>query len=439
VRERIRTILTLSLPIVGGMVSQNVLNLVDTAMVGDMGDAALAAVGAGSFANFMCVALVMGLSSGVQAMSARRLGEGKMREVALPLNGGLMLAILVGLPLCGLTWWLTPRLFPTLAPEPQVAEIGAGYLQARLLALVAVGMNFAFRGHWNGVNRSVVYLRTLVVMHGVNIALNWLLIYGNLGAPQLGAVGAGVASAVSTWVGTAMYLVQGLALARDQGFASGLPDRETLRTMLRLSLPASLQQFLFAAGWVALFAILGRMGTQTGAAANVLVQLMLISILPGLAMGMAAASLVSQALGRKDPADAKAWGWDVAKVAVAVMGLLGLFMAAFPDLLLAPFLDTPETAELARAPLRLFGLSVALDGVGLVLMNALFGAGASRQVAAVSITLQWGLFLPLAWFLGPHLGLGLMAIWAAQIGYRLLQAGVFAWIWQRGRWATIEV
>ncbi|MCP4804552.1 MAG: MATE family efflux transporter [Proteobacteria bacterium] len=421
------------------MVSQNVLNLVDTAMVGDMGDDALAAVGAASFANFMCVAFVMGLSSGVQAMAARRLGERRAAELAVPLNGGLLAAIALSIPLSAFFLWVAPYAFPFIAPDDNVSAVGVPYLQARLCAMVAVGMNFAFRGYWNGVNRSPIYLRTLVAMHIVNIGLNYGLIYGNLGLPEYGAVGAGIASAIATWFGTGLYIAQALGLARDGGFLRGLPDAATMKTMLRLSLPSGIQQFLFAAGWVALFAIITRMSTQDGAAAAVLVNVMLVALLPGLGLGITGASLAGQALGRKDVADAKRWGWDVVKVAIVVMGVLGLAMTTVPDVFLSPFLETPETLDTARNPLRIFGLFIALDGVGLVLMNALPGAGDARRVAITATALQWGLFLPVAALVGPVLGLGLTAIWIAQIGYRLLQPGILAAFWQRGKWVRIEV
>ena len=84
----------------GGMMSQNVLNLVDIGMVGHLGDTALAATGIGSFTNYLFIAFIIGLSAGVQALAARRLGEERTSETAVPLNGGLILAVLIGLPLC---------------------------------------------------------------------------------------------------------------------------------------------------------------------------------------------------------------------------------------------------------------------------------------------------------------------------------------------------
>jgi putative MATE family efflux protein len=307
-------------------------------------------------------------------------------------------------------------------------------------------MNFAFRGYWNGVNLSRLYLRTLIVMHTVNIFLNWVLIFGHLGAPALGAAGAGISNTISMYVGTITYFSLGLRHARGAGFLRGLPGREVYRTIARLAAPTGVQQFMFASGYTALFWILGHIGmhdtvhsTAEVAAANALVNVTLVAVLPGIGLGITAASLVGQALGRRDPDDAYRWGWDVVRVGVVVMGALGLPMLLVPDAILWPFLHDPETLELARAPLRLVGASIAIDAVGMVLMNALLGAGASRLSLVVSVTTQWIVFLPIAFLIGPVLGYGLFWIWLAQVGYRALSAAAFAMIWRRKSWISIQV
>lgn len=438
-RARTRTILTLALPIIGGMVSQNVLNLVDTAMVGVLGDEALAAVGIASFGNFMAMAFITGMGAGVQAMSARRMGEGRTDEMALPLNGGLLLAGLLAVPWSGLLAWLAPDLFPLLNTDPAVIAEGVPYLQARLLGMTAIGMNFAFRGYWNGVNLSRLYLGTLVVMHAANLFLNWVLIFGHLGAPAMGATGAGIASAISTYVGTATYVVLGLRHARAAGFLRALPSVDQLRLLLRLSVPAGAQQLFLASGYTVFFRIVGAVGTAELAAANVVLNVMLVGLLPGIGLGLAANSLVSQALGRGDAEDAERWGWDVVRVALVVMVLLGLPMIAAPELVLRIFLHDPDTLAMAAPALRLTGAMLALDAVGMVLLNGLQGAGATRTAAAVAIVFQWGVGLPMAFVFGPMLGLDLVWIWASQGVYRGGQALVYAWVWKRGEWAKVKV
>ncbi len=429
----------LALPIIGGMVSQNVLNLVDTAMVGQLGDAALAGVGLGSFVNFMAIAFITGMSSGVQATAARRKGEGRHGETAVALNGGLLLAAILAVPASALLIWQTPSFFPAIADDPEVARLGGDYLQYRLVAMLAVGMNFAFRGYWNAVDLSRLYLRTLLVMHVVNIALNYVLIFGHFGFPALGVVGAGIGTAVSTFVGTAMYFALGLRHARAGGFLHGLPSRSDLKGMIRLAAPAGLQQLLFATGMTVFMKMVGMVGVQELAATNVLTNLMLVALLPCIGFGLGAASLVGQALGRGDESDAHRWGWDVVKLAVVAMGALALPALVVPELLLAPFITNPETMALAVAPLRLIGATLGFEAVAMVLLNALLGAGASRSVMQVSVGLQWLVQLPLVYLVGPHLGLGLLAIYVAQGGVRVLQSFVFAAIWRRRRWAQIEV
>lgn len=437
--DRRKQILTLAMPIIGGMVSQNVLNLVDTAMVGVLGVAALAAVGMASFANFMASAFITGLSAGVQAIAARRLGEGREGETARPLNGGLLLAFVLAIPMSVILIAFSGEIFGLLVEDPEVVGLGVPYFQARLAAMLALGVNFAFRGYWNGVNMSKVYLRTLLVMHTSNIVLNWALIFGHFGLPALGVAGAGIGSAIATFIGSALYFIQGWKLARANGFLRGLPDRATMVSMLRLSVPTGIQQFFFAAGLTAFFWILGKVGTAELAASNVLVQLLLVAILPGLGSGMAAASLVGQALGRKEPVDAAAWGWDVAKLATLAVGLLALFGLFFPDLLLRPFLHDEQTLALARVPLRVLAATMSLDTFGTVLMNALLGAGDNLRVMTVTLVLQWIVFLPIAYVIGPVLGFGMTEVWLAFIGYRSLQAVAFVVIWRGGKWTDIQV
>ncbi len=438
-RRRTWTILALALPIIGGMVSQNVLNLVDTAMVGTLGPSALAAVGMGSFANFMAMAFIMGLSAGVQAISARRLGEGRSSETAAPLNAGLLIALAVGIPWSLLLFSFADRLFPLLVQDSEVVAIGVPYFQARLVGMTAIGMNFAFRGFWNGISESKRYLQTLVVMHVCNVILNWLLIFGHLGLPALGAAGAGIGTTISTYIGTAIYFGLALRHARPLGFLRSWADRSTVASMVRLSVPAGLQSFFFAAGMTAFFWIIGRIGTPELAASNVLVQLLLVAILPGVGFGLAAASLVGQALGRGDRDDAVRWGWDVSRLAMVLVGGGALVGLVFPDLLLGLFLHDEHTIALARFPLRLLGATMTIETLGSVLLNALLGAGASRLVMRVSIGMQWGLFLPVAYVLGPVLGMGLSAVWVAQVCYRSVQALVFARVWGGRTWIDLEV
>lgn len=438
-KARRTAIFIVALPIMGGMMSQNILNLVDIGMVGRLGDKALAATGIGSFSNYLAISFILGLSAGVQALAARRLGEGRTAETAIPLNGGLLLALLMGIPLCVILVVATPWAFGFLTTDPAVAELGTPYLQIRLLGMVAVGMNFSFRGYWSAVHLTGIYLRTIVLMHACNIFLNWVLIFGNLGAPELGVFGAGLATTISLYIGTAVYFWFGLRHARENGFLHGFPSRRTLAQQFRVSLPASLQQLFFSAGLVVLVWIVGRIGTAEVAAMNVLMTFYITAMLPALGVALAAATLVGNALGRGDPDDAARWGWDAAALTFVYGLALTVMLIPFADPILGVFLTNEDTRRLAWLPMVIWATVIGFDAVAMVLQNALIGAGDTARSMWVTLIAQWLFFLPAAWIVGPVLGFGLLGVWLVNGLYRVAQSVIFMRTWNGRRWVGIDL
>lgn len=438
-KERYKHIWAIALPIIGGMMSQNILNLVDAAMVGQLGTAQLAAVGLASFINFVAAAAFMGLSAGVQAMVSRRMGEGRSELAANPLNGAIVTILVVATPVAVGLILFAEHIVAWLNDDPEVVRYGTEYLQVRLAAIMFVGMNFCYRGYWSAIKRTGYYLRTLLIMHSLNIALNYALIFGNFGFPALGVMGAGLGTAISMAGGTLIYTYLALRHTRQFGFGLHLPSKETLLTVIRISIPSSAQQLFFALGFTTLFWIVGQVGTNELAAANVLTNITLVAILPCIAFGISSATLVGHALGKQDPDDAHRWAWETVRMAMLVVFFIGLPMLLVPELLLSVFLKDPAALALGITPLRLVGIGILIDALGLVLMNSLQGAGATKTTLAVSLLMQWFLFLPIAYLIGPVLGLGLTAIWLMQFVYRGLQAGIYVWLWNKKDWASIKL
>jgi putative MATE family efflux protein len=438
-KDRRATVWRIAVPIMGGMMSQNVLNLVDIGMVGRLGDSALAATGIGSFSNYLAISFIIGLSAGVQALAARRLGEGRDSETAIPLNGGLILALVIGIPLCVVLVLVTPFAFEFLTADPEVREQGIPYLQVRIASMMAVGMNFSFRGYWSAIHMTGVYLRTLLIMHAINIFLNWVLIFGNLGAPAMGVFGAGLATTISLYIGTGLYFFFAMRHAHDKGFLHGIPSRTMLRQQFRLSLPSSLQQLFFSAGLVTLVWIVGRIGTAEVAAINILMTFHITAMLPAFGIALAATTLVGNALGRNDVDDAAAWGWNCAALTFVYGIAMSLLLIPLAEPILGVFLTNPETRQLAYLPMILWALMISFDTAGMVLMNALIGAGDTRRSMWISLIWQWVFFLPIAYIVGPLLGFGLLGVWVVNGVYRVGQAINCATQWAGRKWAGIEI
>ncbi|MBK6849716.1 MAG: MATE family efflux transporter [Proteobacteria bacterium] len=440
-RERVRRILALALPIIGGMASQNLLNLIDTVMVGRLGSAALGAVGLGSMVNWLASAFFMALGSGVQALASRRTGQSDARGAVDPLHAALVLALAVVLPcsllLAGHATWI----FARLSRDPAVQALGADYLAIRLAGAVFLVANFAFRGYWNGIGRSTVYLRTILLIHAVNIALNGLLIYGTLGFPRLGVRGAAYASVIGAAVGTGSYLLRAWRFARPHGFLHDVwgSARRAGRSVLRLSVPTGVQNTFLSAGFVLFYRFAGQLGTRELAISNVLIQLAMVCLLPSVGFGLAAATMVGISLGAGQRQQAACWVRTAVGVAMVAMVVPATALVLAPRLWLGMLLNDPAAAACGVVPLVLLAAMQPFDAVGSVLSQALLGAGAVRVVMLLSVLLQWGLFLPGAYGWAIAAGHGLTGLWLAFVLWRLFYALAMAALFRHGRWAEIAI
>lgn len=426
-------VVRLALPIMLGMLSQSLLNLIDAAIVGRLGDVALAGVGIGGYAMFMLSAVVFGLSSSVQSQTAQRLGAGRA-DVGHPLHSGLAIGIAVALPLSLWAWWQAPLLIGLITQNVEVKTVAVSYFRWRVVSLVAIALTLCFRGYWNGRQQTQLYLRIIVAVHLLNVLATIGLVYGVAGLPYMGSDGAGAGTTLSLFTG---LLAWWWVSYKNAAIPLVLPRWSralSLRTTLTLAAPHSLQQLLFAAGYAVLFGLLSHLGTASIAVGHVLINLSLLLILPGVGVGVAAMSLVGEALGRDDQHEAHRCGWDALRVAWLLMLVLALPMLLLPEQVLGVFFSNHELVALGSRPLQLTGVMIVLDAAALVLAQALMGAGAQRTVMLLTLGMQWLLFLPLAWWVGIGLGYGLLGIWLIQLVYRLINSAGFLWVWQRRRW-----
>ncbi|MCG7591760.1 MULTISPECIES: MATE family efflux transporter [Halomonadaceae] len=424
-------VMRLALPIMLGMLSQSVLNLIDAALVSHLGQEALAGVGLGGYAMFMMTALVFGLSSSVQSQTAQAVGANQSC-LTRPLGSGLVIGVAVGLPISCIAWWQAPELIRWIAPSQAVTHIAVDYFRLRIVALTAIALTLCLRGYWNGRQQTHLYLRIIVVVHTTNVALSAALIYGVAGLPGLGVNGAAIGTTLSLLLGLGIWGV--ITWRQRQPNALSIPSWQSILSTLTLAFPHSLQQLWFAAGYVVLFWLLGKLGTPSVAVGHVLVNISLLLILPGVGVGVAAMSLVGEALGRDDRQAAHRWGIDALSVAGMLLTVLALPMLVIPDTILGIFFTNEALVQLGRLPLQITGLMIVFDAAALVLAQALMGAGAQRTVMLLTLGMQWLLFLPLAWWVGIWLGYGLVGVWLTQLFYRLLNSTGFLWVWQRRRW-----
>jgi multidrug resistance protein, MATE family len=436
--QRYKRILLLAGPLIGAMVSQNLLNLVDTFMIGKIGTAALAAVAAGGIINWLAGSTIMSLSTGVQQLAARRFGEENHRATAYPLNAGLITAVILGIPIGLICSYNAEHIMALITGDKEVIQLGAAYLSVTFLAVPFNGINFCFRGYWSGVNKQKTYMLTLFFIHTLNIILNYCLIFGEWGFPQLGVTGAALATMISISCGSLIYFAMAFVSLREHGFAQKFPTA-VLKSLLKLSVPNAIQAFLYALSYSTLYKIIAVLGTKELAVSGVIINFALVCYLPGMALGLVATSLVGQALGKNDPEDADLWARQTAKMAALILGVLSLPFIFFPGQLLAAFIVEKDTIRVGVTALSILGLSLSLEGFALVMQYSLLGAGESRRVMYISTGAQWLVYLPIAWFMGYFLNWRLNGIWAANILTQILLVSIFSLLWLKGHWKKVKI
>lgn len=428
VSSRHKAILSLSLPIIAGMLSQNVVNIVDTAMVGQVGTTALASVGLGSFLHFFCAAFIMGIAVGVQTLCAQWKGAGRS-DYAIPLNGGITLALSIGIILYLLCSFCASWFMALTSNHPQVIEEGSGYLQARLIGLVAIGINFAFRSYWSAVERASLYFITIITMHLTNIVLNWLLIFGNLGFPKLGVVGAGLGTGISMWVGVLMHFGLALRFAKPFGFLAKLPSREDWKTLLKMAIPSGIERMLFALGMTIFMSFIGYISAEALAASNVILNLFLVAILPAMGFGIASATFVARSIGAGTPLEAHAWQRAVKRWALATLSLLALPFGFASTWVASCFTPEPNTIQIISETLQLMALILPIEALHMVIYQSLLGLGDNRFVMGITLTAQWIFTLPLVYLIATTWGWGVWWAWAIHFMMRGVQCLLYHLRW----------
>jgi multidrug resistance protein, MATE family len=273
----------------------------------------------------------------------------------------------------------------------------------------------------------------------LNIVGNYLLIFGKLGAPALGATGAAISTVVSLYVGAIINFALVYFRFRKEGFLSAWPQRSLLARVFKMGLPLTMQEFFHSAGYITFFWIVGQVGTAELAAANVLVRITMALILLAMSLAAASATLVSKTVGEGDLEGAAQWGWDTGKLGVIGISLLGLPLFLFPEYFLSIFLSDPQTVSIAVIPLRLVAATTGLGSLIYIFAYTLYGVGDGKRVVMVSFSTQWLFFLPVVWIVGPYLGFGLLQIWLVQMAYGVLATTLITAIWAGGKWKTIKI
>ena len=411
-RQDLAAMVRLALPVAVVQVGLMFMGVVDTIMVGHYSTTDLAAVALGNMYFFTAAVFGMGTLFVLDPTVSQAHGAGDEEATSKAIQRGVVLAL--GLGLMAAVLLLPARAVLTLFRQPpEVIPVAAGY------ALVSIPGVFPFYGfivlrqslQAMGLVAPIVW--TIVLTNVANAFFNWVLIYGHLGFPEMGAVGTGWATTLSRWLLAASLLAVGWPILRRyvRPLRPGVLDMGPLVRMIRLGAPIGGHMFLeFGVfGITALF--MGWIGTIAVASHQVAINLAALTFMVSVGITQASSVLVGQAVGAGDPPRARRAAGAGLLLATVMMSMSAVVFLSIPETLARLYTDEPEVIALAALLIPVAGVFQIVDGLQVVATGVLRGVGDTLAPMLVGVLGFWVIGLPIGVWLGFGRDWGAVGLW----------------------------
>jgi putative MATE family efflux protein len=383
----------------------------------------------------------MGLSIGVTAVVARRIGEGDEDGAARATVQAVVLGSVIALvfAVVGVTW--TEDILRIMGAEPDTVGIALPYSRVMFATNAVIVLLFLQNAAFRGAGDAAIAMRMLWLANGINIVLDPCLIFGLGPFPELGVQGAAIATSIGRG---AAVLVQLYTLFRLGGRLSiQLPhvrlQPAVMLRIMRLSATATFQTFIGMASWMGLIRLTAEFGAEALAGYAIAVRVIMFAILPAWGLSNAAATLVGQGLGAGDPERAERAVWIAGRMNFYFLGAIGLAFLVLAPQIVGVFGGTGAASAYAVSSLRIVSVGFVFYAYGMVLTAAFNGAGAVWTPTIVNLFCFWLFELPAGWFLAFPAGLGPTGIFLSMMLAFSSLAVVSGVLFKQGRWKEAVV
>jgi putative MATE family efflux protein len=436
-----RVIVLLAIPMVLEMVLESLFAVVDVFWVGRLGADAVATVGLTESMLSVVFAVGFGLGLSTTAMVARRIGEKDAPGAAVAgvqaIVIGAVTSLAIGIP----CWIFAPRLLQVMGASPQIVATGSGYTRIALGGCGVVLMLFLNNAIFRGAGDAAVAMRLLWVSNIINLILDPCLIFGWGPFPRLGVTGAALATLIGRSIGV-LYQFYRLLRGTERIHILANQLRVNLQVLLRLlrvSLTGILQFAVADVSWIGLVRIVSMFGAAALAGYTIAIRIVIFVILPSWGLSNAAATLVGQNLGAKQPERAEQSVWRTGLYNMVFLGSVGVFFIFFADPIIRLFTSDPAVVPLAVSCLRILSYGNIGYAYGMVMLQAFNGAGDTITPTIVNFFGFCMLELPLAYLLAVPLHLRTNGAYYAIVFAEgaIAVAGVL--LFRRGRWKRQQI
>ena len=436
-----KAIFMLSIPMILEMLMESIFALVDIAYVSRVSVNAVATIGLTESVITLVYAIAIGLSMAATAVVARRVGEQDLkgaREAAVQaIFLGVLVALIVGV--IGLLY--NKEILALMGAEPDLIEEGHGYTKWLIGGNITILLLFLINAIFRGAGDASIAMWTLVLSNGLNIILDPIFIFGWGPVPEYGVMGAAIATNIGR--GTAVVFQLGILFFGWGKIKLVLNDImlnvKVMFNLIKVSLGGIAQFLIGTSSWVFLMRIMSEFGSEVLAGYTIAIRVMMFTLMPSWGMSNAAATLVGQNLGAKQPERAEKSVWITGKYNAYFMGLVSIVYLLFAKQIVGMFNSTPSVVDNGALCLQIIAAGYIFYAYGMVVTNAFNGSGDTQTPTKINLISFWLFQLPLAYLLALVLGFGAKGVFIAITTAEVLLA-IIAIVWfRKGNWKAVQV
>jgi putative MATE family efflux protein len=431
-----KAVVLLAIPMILELSLESVFALVDMFFVGKLGQNAIATVGLTESVITLVYSIAIGLSTAATAIVARRIGEKNPEEAAHAGAQSLIIALFVTIAISAAGMIFAAEILEIMGASDEVVREGAIFTRIMFGGSLVIIMLFLINGIFRGAGDAAMAMRSLWIASGVNIILCPVLIH------FLGLKGAAIATVIGRGTGVAFqcyHLFRGDGVLKIRmghfRFNTGL-----MRTILKLSWPATFQFILASGSWIVLVRLVAETGgTSASAGTQIAFRNFVFFILPAWGLSNAAATLVGQNLGAKQVQRAEDSVYLIARYNAIFMSFVMLLFLFMATPIVAFFTNDDEVIRYGARSLQILGSGFIFYGISMVMAQALNGAGDTRTPTIINFICFWLFQIPLAYFLAIVLDLKFTGVMIAIPVAETLVALMAWYYFKKGRWKEIVV
>ena len=450
-------------PLIYTNISRVIMGLVDMMMVGRIGTDAIAAVGFSEAIQWIFIASV-GIATMIasQAIISRRFGQKNYKECVDALYCGQLISLSVAVPIAILGYNYCRQILDLIVDDPKILDMSVEYGSIIFIGLYFTINSFIFRAFFTGIQETKVYFKVIVTSNIINAYLNLGLIFGTdriieycsdngiyfmsylwrvYHFSPLGIKGAAIGTVIASGIGMVLYFAY-LFHPNIRKRFKYLPiriNRAMLKRHIELLLPISVTEASHLIGWSLMLKIIGTLGPLSLAAFQIVHRVNHAVFMPAVGVGQACSTLVGYYIGKNKIRATDIIMRDGLRIALLIMGLVGLVFIVFPSQIAQLFTNDSDVIDISKPLIQFCGAMAIFEAVGIIFFSVLEGAGDTRFVGFIGFTEMWLIFIPLCYLfvIKLHLGIwGAFYAWTIQYIYVI---AISSWRIYQGKWKNISL